>query len=113
MSDISEATARTAVGRAYYAVYGSASQRAATRGYKRKSSPGGSHNQLWDYFENEAGRRTGLDAATTRAIASHGRFLKEMRKTADYEPNVTVAKVDAEQAVTIAEALLTKITRWR
>lgn len=36
-----------------------------------------------------------------------------MRKTADYEPNVTVAKVDAEQAVTIAEALLTKITRWR
>lgn len=91
-----EAALRTAVSRAYYAVFHAARRRRAMDAGAPTSRNVG-HQELWDYFKN---------SPTTRAIGVGGERLLKRRQKADYDVSPAWDRVNTEQAVSDAKSLL-------
>lgn len=92
----SEAEWRSAISRAYYAVFNQAKQLAG-----RPATSEGSHDAVWNEMERRAERRW-------VAAAKHGQRLKRERVRADYS-NSAVNRREAEAAVQIAETLVRQL----
>lgn len=97
LSDIPEREAllRTAVSRAYYAVFHEALARARREGYVRSPNGYGSHEGLWEGWFRVGGA---LD------IAEAGLGLKDERTRADYRLRKTISLVPAHGTVEDAHA---------
>ena len=101
----SEAAARTAISRAYYAVF---------RAARRLLDPSGTvippdgraHKTVWDAFQT-------APSGVRRRIAQEGRRLKRRREQADYDDVYPNLLAEARQTVTTARRLLEDIGALR
>jgi hypothetical protein len=99
------AAERSAVSRAYSAVFHEASQYVSRRG-GRLTFTGDDHIREWDWF-----LQTGLDPPA-RWIGNTGHALRRARRAADYDPSPRPNRsVDAQGAVRLARRLLTEVSR--
>ena len=73
-----EVSLRTAVSRAYYAVYGTAKARLAADGIRLVSNVRGSHRQVWVTYKKHHDQRR-------KQIGVQGERLHRRRVRADYE----------------------------
>ena len=96
-----DAAQRTAVTRAYYAVYGPADERRIAAGLEK--GPGsGAQEKLWaDYLAQ--------DNADRKRVGDLGKRLLARRLRADYKLNMKNPGREAVQATSEAEALLAKL----
>jgi uncharacterized protein (UPF0332 family) len=95
-----EAALRSAISRAYYAVFGSARAQALTESYSLPRDGGSAHKSLWDYY------RDSTDLAR-RAFGIDGGRLHIERLRADYDnPMRSPVAPAAQQAVSEAARLL-------
>ena len=88
-----EASYRTVIGRAYYAVHLSAKDYANIA-----SSSGSIHNTVIQYFKTR-----------NRQVYNQIRDLKKLRTKADYELNVTINKRDVGESLRLAKKILTTL----
>ena len=91
---------RTAVGRAYYAVYHHALAHARRQGFDGSLPGYGSHEGLWDGWSAERGEIE---------IATAGTSLKRDRHRADYRLRETFSPSFAKATVVIAARTLARI----
>ena len=98
----SEAESRTAISRAYYAAYHGAKARLPDAARAGAHARDESHAVVWQYF----GIRP---ESVCRAIAHHGRALKQRRQEADYEANRAVSSDNAREALAKAETILRQL----
>lgn len=103
-STTDEAAQRTAIGRAYYAAYGRASEHLLARGLLAPRAM--SHHNVWSAFRSRS-NQDDVDVWT------NGIFLKEQRQKADYrrtfQGSLTQAAQDAIERATAVLNLLDRL----
>jgi len=98
-----EAALRTAVGRAYYAVFGVARRRLLAAGIRLP--PGGlAHRAVWDALHN-------LPSSPARRAAQGGRRLLRQRTRADYDSTRRTTPAKAAKALEDAQDALGALDR--
>lgn len=98
-----EAALRTAIGRAYYATFGTARD-SLVRSGARIPNAGPAHSIVWVHFHATPDR-------VHRRITHLGRRLRKRRGLADYDSTYAQASVDARKAVAWARQLLADLAR--
>lgn len=93
-----EATARTAIGRAYYAAFGSARRHLGQAGVTIPQT-GAAHPLVWETFHRSPDR-------VRRRIANRGRQLLRRRRQADYDDHYPMTTTEVERSVGWARKLL-------
>src|SRR3954465_11042602 len=99
---IDEASLRTAVGRAYYAAYGTAEERRKADGIALAKAKGGMHKRLWLTYRRDADQRR-------RQVGIDGDRLHRSRVGADYHPTVAPPRREATRATLAADQLIKDI----
>jgi len=94
-----EARYRSAIGRAYYAVFLRARFIVERDGGRVRGAGENSHNDVWDFLEADTGGN-GI------SLCLQGKRLKQKRQQADYRLDLTVRISDANRAIVDAEQLL-------
>lgn len=103
--DGDQAASRTAIGRCYYAAFGTARRQLLESG--TPLPPGGlAHRAVWDRLHLSP------DSVAKRA-ADRGRRLLGRRNQADYDNVATVSGIDARDAVLLAQGILQDLARLR
>ncbi len=100
-----EAALRTAIGRAYYAAFGTARDRLIRSGV-RIPQAGAAHAVVWDRFHASPNR-------AERRIANLGRQLRKRRSWADYDASYPNVASEARKAVRWARQVLTDLAALR
>ena len=101
-----EASLRSSVSRAYYAVYHAALQKARALG---TPPDGQSHASLWKFYRSGPGARSWF-----RRVRETGRSLQEQRERADYEIETADDwRATSESAVEDARKLIEDLQGYR
>ncbi|ADI02723.1 MAG TPA: hypothetical protein GXX39_08975 [Syntrophothermus lipocalidus] len=100
-----EAITRTAISRAYYAIFGLAQDYAKqylgfTPYAKKRNSP---HRDLIDFYKR-------INKPQFRIMANDIRRLRDWRNKCDYEANAKICLEDVETALTIAQKILNRFS---
>jgi hypothetical protein len=98
-----EAAWRTAIGRAYYAVFGVAAE-TLPAAERSTVNPRNAHDRIWELY-------TLSTIAGCRQLGNLGYRLRGRRRVADYNASRTVQERDALQAVHDAHRLLALLDR--
>jgi len=93
-----DASKRTAISRAYYAVFHRARRLVVMEG-AQLSRHGLVHDEVWDIFDACAGPR--------RTVARLGRLLRAARRSADYQGGMDAIVRETEQAMARAQTAMT------
>lgn len=112
-SNSSEAFARSAVNRAYYAAFGEAKEFAIRHGYVKKGTGGGSHQQVWSFLAKGTTGLSTHELAAWKAIAAQGVKLKAQRVNADYFGYLQITLAEASLAITEAQGIIRRLSGLR
>lgn len=101
--------ARSAISRAYYAAYTETAHYAARYGYQHSPNRG-SHARTWNFMAqvNDGHSRRKAERHTIR---SQGKFLKQQRMKADYQPFASLQANAARGAIQTAKGIIDALDR--
>jgi uncharacterized protein (UPF0332 family) len=100
-----EAAQRSAISRAYYAVFGAARDRLTERGWRATGGP--PHHRVWKTYQDSA-------RSDCRRVGELGFVLRDQRNTADYRrplPTGFAVPAEADKALRGAAGLLSLLAR--
>lgn len=104
-SDQDEASWRTAISRAYYAAFCTACTHAPLF---RPIGDDAKHDVVWNAFVDRSQQNP---PRVNVQIQQDGKKLKSKRQHADYQARHSVTKADADEAIRLAEKLLSAFDR--
>ncbi len=101
-SGLTLARVRTVISRSYYVAFHACLEHAGHAGYVRQPAAGGTHEQLLRFMTRKPG-------STTYRLGKRLERLRKYRVDADYQLNVRLTRVDAEDALDIMTDILTDL----